>query len=134
MCLRILFQSCPEGDISSCILPVCCWARSAPLKVNIISVLIRTFSNRVSNGHFGPSAISLCTCFLPCENVNNSFNDTKMGPVVQNFVSLTLSLNPQIVNHITTSKANTLLFVVEKYENPLHSHIFKQNITVHVYL
>ena len=33
------------------------------------------------------------------------------GPVVQNFVSLTLSLSPQLVNHIiSTSKANTLLF------------------------
>ena len=38
------------------------------------------------------------------------------GPVVQNFVSLTLSLSPQFVNYtcISTSKANTLLFLVEK--------------------
>ena len=36
------------------------------------------------------------------------------GPVVQNFVSLTLSLSPQFVNYISTSKANTLLFFVEK--------------------
>ena len=31
------------------------------------------------------------------------------SPVVQNFVSLTLSLSPQLVNYISTSKANTLL-------------------------
>ena len=31
-----------------------------------------------------------------------------LGPVVQNFVSLTLSLSPQFVNYISTSKANTL--------------------------
>ena len=36
-----------------------------------------------------------------------------LGLVVQNFVSLTLSLRPQFVN-CTTSKAKTLLFVVEK--------------------
>ena len=36
------------------------------------------------------------------------------GPVVQNFVSLTMSLSPQFVNCILTSKANTLLFFVEK--------------------
>ena len=35
-------------------------------------------------------------------------------PVVQNFVSLTLSLSPLFVNFISTSKANTLLFCVEK--------------------
>ena len=36
------------------------------------------------------------------------------GPVVQNFVSLTLSLSPPFVNYISTSKANTLLFFVDK--------------------
>ena len=36
------------------------------------------------------------------------------GPVVQNFVSLMLSLGPQPVNYISTSKANTLLFFIEK--------------------
>ena len=35
------------------------------------------------------------------------------GPVVQNFVSLTLSLSPQFVNYISTLKANTLSFFVE---------------------
>ena len=35
------------------------------------------------------------------------------GPVVQNFDCLTLSLSPQFVNYILTSKANTLLFFVE---------------------
>ena len=44
-----------------------------------------------------------------------------LGPVVQNFVSLTLSLSPQFVYYILTSKANTLLFFVEKKcETPLH--------------
>ena len=30
-----------------------------------------------------------------------------LGPVVQNFGSLTVSLSPQFVNYISTSKANT---------------------------
>ena len=43
-----------------------------------------------------------------------------LGPVVKNFVSLTLSLSPQFVNHIyRLQKQNTLLFFVEK-----DSHIF----------
>ena len=50
--------------------------------------------------------------------INIDFKDYQMvrdlGPVVQNFVSLTLSLSPQFVNCILTSKANTLLFFVEK--------------------
>ena len=37
-----------------------------------------------------------------------------LAPVVQNFVSLTLSLSPQFVNYISNSKANTLLFFVEQ--------------------
>ena len=37
-----------------------------------------------------------------------------LGIVVQNFVSLTLSLSPQLVNYISISKANALLFFVEK--------------------
>ena len=38
-----------------------------------------------------------------------------LGPVVENFDSLTLLLNPQFVNYISTLKANTLLFFfVEK--------------------
>ena len=36
-----------------------------------------------------------------------------LGPVVQNFVNLMLSLR-QFVNYISTSKANTLLFFVAK--------------------
>ena len=36
------------------------------------------------------------------------------GPVVQNVVSLTLSLSPPFVNYISTTKANTLLFFVDK--------------------
>ena len=38
----------------------------------------------------------------------------KAGPSCSNFVSLTLLLSPQFVNYISTSKANTLLFFVEK--------------------
>ena len=37
-----------------------------------------------------------------------------LGLAVQNFDSLTMSLSPQFVNYISTSKANTLLFSVEK--------------------
>ena len=36
-----------------------------------------------------------------------------LGPVVQSFDSLKLSLSPQFVNYFSTSKANTLLFFVE---------------------
>ena len=35
------------------------------------------------------------------------------NPVVQNSDSLTLSLGPKFVNYISTSKANTLLFLLE---------------------
>ena len=37
-----------------------------------------------------------------------------LGPVVQNFFTVTLSISPQFVSYISTSKANTLLFFVEK--------------------
>ena len=43
-----------------------------------------------------------------------TFKFENLGPVVQNFDSLMLSLSPQLVNYISTSKANTLLFFVEK--------------------
>ena len=36
------------------------------------------------------------------------------GPVVQNIVSLMLSLSPQFINYYLTSKAHILLFFVEK--------------------
>ena len=53
-----------------------------------------------------------------------------LGLDVQNFVSLTLSLSPQFVNNISTSKANTLLFSLKKCENPLQckgfSHFFNK--------
>ena len=51
------------------------------------------------------------------ENLSSSFltkSDAKQGPVVQNFISLTLMLCPQFVNYISTSKANTLLFLLKK--------------------
>ena len=52
------------------------------------------------------------------------------GPVVQNFVSLTLSLSPQFANYISTSKANTLLFLLTNVRI-LHckgfSHLKKNN-------
>ena len=41
------------------------------------------------------------------------FTPICLGPVVQNFVSLTLSLSPHSAKYILTSKANTLLFCVE---------------------
>ena len=37
-----------------------------------------------------------------------------LRPVVQIFISLTLSLSPQFVNYISTSKAHTQSFFVEK--------------------
>ena len=55
-----------------------------------------------------------------------------LGPVVQNFVRLTVSLNPQFVNCISTSKANTLLLFVEKDVRMLVSHFFQQKITVYL--
>ena len=36
------------------------------------------------------------------------------GQVVQSFVNLTLSLSPQFASYISTSKANALLFIVDK--------------------
>ena len=54
--------------------------------------------------------MSLSTVLQSCLDGCTAF----MGPVVQNFVSLTLSLSPQFVKYISTSKANTLLFFVEK--------------------
>ena len=38
------------------------------------------------------------------------------GPVVKNFVSLTVSLSPQFVDYISPSKA---IFLLIKCENPL---------------
>ena len=40
------------------------------------------------------------------------------GPVVQNFVSLTLLLSPKFVIYISTLNANTLLLLLKKCENP----------------
>ena len=61
---------------------------------------------------------------------NQKKNNKQTGPVVQNFVSLTLSLSPQFFNYISTSKANTLLFLVEKNVRILctDSHIFSTKI------
>ena len=57
-----------------------------------------------------------------------------LGPVVQNFVSL----SPQFVNYVSTSKANTLIFLCIKCESPLHckgfSHFFNKNNSVFVIL
>ena len=65
----------------------------------------------------------------------------QLDHVVQNFVSLTLSLSPQFVNCILTSKANALLFLLKKCENPLQCEgfsccffFFQQKITVFVIL
>ena len=58
-----------------------------------------------------------------------------LGPVIQNVVSLTLSLSPQFVNYISTSKANTVLFFVEKMCNAKDSRIFStKNNSVFVIL
>ena len=43
-----------------------------------------------------------------------SANHTNLGPVVQNFVSLTSSLSPQLFKLMLTTYANTLLFSVDK--------------------
>ena len=48
-----------------------------------------------------------------------------LGPVVQNFVSLTLSLSLQFVNYISTSKANTLLFFVVIFVFEILTKIFR---------
>ena len=37
-----------------------------------------------------------------------------LGLVLQNFVSLTLSLSPQFVNYVSISKASTMLFFQQK--------------------
>ena len=44
----------------------------------------------------------------------DTFNAVRYWPVVQNFVSLTLSLSPQFGNFISTSIANKLLFFAGK--------------------
>ena len=72
------------------------------------------------------------------------FKCKDLGPVVKNFVSLTLSFSPlsfspQFVNYISTAKANTLLFFVEKNVRILcsakDSHIFStKNNSVFVIL
>ena len=41
-------------------------------------------------------------------------------PVVQSIVSLTISLKHKFVKQISAKVTNTLLFFVEKCENPLH--------------
>ena len=54
-----------------------------------------------------------------------------LGPVVKNFVSLMMPLSPPYVNYTLTSKANTLLFLLKKCENPCSakdSHIFSTKI------
>ena len=55
-----------------------------------------------------------------------------LGPIVLNLGSLTLSLSPQFVNYILTSKANTLLFFVEKILRILCIRTFflKKKLTV----
>ena len=79
----------------------------------------------------------------PAEQVLQIMRQSNIvGPVVQNFVILMLSLSPQFVDDIciSSSKANTLLFFVEKKcENPLQckgfSHFFStKNNSVFVQL
>ena len=66
-----------------------------------------------------------------------AYNKVAEGPVVQNFVILTLSLSPQFVNCISTSKAIHYYFLLKKCENPLQciakdSHIFQKKMSVFV--
>ena len=67
----------------------------------------------------------LLSCFM-----FDILKDMNKGPVVQNFVSLTLLFSPQFVNYISISKANTLSFLLKKCENPLQckgfSHFFNK--------
>ena len=54
-------------------------------------------------------------------------SEVNQGPVIQNFVSLMLLLIPQFVNYISTSKANTLLFFVDKmWESKGFSHFINK--------
>ena len=72
------------------------------------AALMVGFSNTVAKGK---------TCFKEICNVQ--------GIVVQNFVSLTLSLSPQFGNYMSTSTANALLdFVEKKCENPVQCIFF----------
>ena len=59
-----------------------------------------------------------------------------MGLVIQNFVSLTLSLSPTFDNYISTLKANTpLSFGKKNHENPLQCIFFStKNNSVFVIL
>ena len=53
-------------------------------------------------------------CWLSVGNQCDDRLTELLDPVVRNIVSLTLSLSHQFVSYISTSKANTLLFFVEK--------------------
>ena len=65
-------------------------------------------------------------------------NNADLDPVVQSIVSITISLRHKFVKQISAKVTNTLLFLLKKYENPLHckgfSHFFQQKITVFVIL
>ena len=55
----------------------------------------------------------------------------KQGIVVLSFVTLILSLRLQFVNYISTSKANTLLFLVEKKKMVQHCYfLLKKNVRI----
>ena len=71
-----------------------------------------------------------------CESVQIQNTGDKLGQVVQNFVGLTVSISHQFINYIWTSKANALLFFVEKMGESfaLHSHFFNKNNNVFVIL
>ena len=62
-------------------------------------------------------------CFRLCRNLVFGYAEIWVQ-LFKTFVSLTLSSSPQFVNYLWTSKANTLLFFVEKS----NSHIFSTNI------
>ena len=62
--------------------------------------------------------------------LQNAIMCTGLDPVVQSIVSLTISLRHKFVKQISAKVTNTLLFFVEKCENPLHckgfSHFFNK--------
>ena len=62
--------------------------------------------------------------FLLAETGSFFYCLVHQGPVVQSIVSLTTSLRRQLVKYMPTKLSNTLLFLLEKCENLLHSKIF----------
>ena len=98
-----------------------------------------------------PATALIQSCWQPLgvRSLNNTFHGqvqteafrtvevNTLGLVVQNFVSFKVSLSPKFVNYIiiSTSKANTLLFLMKNLRilcNAKDSHIFSTKITVYL--